>query len=414
MAGASLVEPVSHFSGKDRDCIENHLNGLFDSKAFSGSRRSKVFLRYIVEEALAGRGPEIKERNIAVDLFSRGSDFDPQSDSIVRVNATEVRKRLGWAYKAGLGQTVRIELPVGSYQPAFHFEHFPASTPGGSITVQPEAVNAISKSRRKYIAGLVGLGIAGVVLAAMLPNETSHRASSLGILWQPFCRQSSPVLISLPAPTVLELKHPEKRLPLQMQPEISASEVNWRSNYFVGTGAALGAARFAEQLALRHQAFFIKFGTDVTFSDLNRSATILIGSFSSPLTLEITKKLRFRFQTDNEQQCIVDSTQPSRRWCIHGQEAASTEGYALVSRLLNSDSGHPILIVAGIGARDTQAAVEFLSNSKYFDLFAKSDPYGWPDRDFEVILHNSVYGDVPGVPAIVSSYVGHSGERSPN
>jgi hypothetical protein len=215
------------------------------------------------------------------------------------------------------------------------------------------------------------------------------------------------VLISLPAPTVLEFRNPEKLPSLRRESEIPTSEVRWRANYYVGTGAALWAARFAEQRALRHQGFFIKFGSDVTFSDLNRSPAILLGAFSSPLTMETAKKLRFRFQVTNEEYCIVDSLRPSRRWCIQRQDLAeSTEGYTLVCRLLNPDSGRPIMLVAGIGARDTQAAVGLLSKRSYFDLFVKSAPHNWPREDFEVVLHNLVHGDVPGIPTVVSSCVG--------
>jgi hypothetical protein len=404
MVGISPPEPACNFSCEDRDRILKHLNELLGCEAFAGSRRSQAFLRYVVEEALAGRGLEIKERNIAIDVFSRGSDFDPQCDSIVRVCATEVRKRLAWAYEAGVGHNLRIELPVGNYHPVFHFEE--TGTPPNSLPgMRSKPIAAHLKRRPVPIIGLMAIGIIVFLVAAILhPQISSLRASPLDALWRPFCQQRLPVLIALPAPTVLTLRHPEKESLLQFQPEIPQSELRWRTNYFVGTGAALGAARFAEQLAMRRQAFYIKFGSNATFSDLKHSAAILLGAYSSPLTLEIVQRLRFRFESDDKQHCIIDSLQASQHWCIPRQEAAeAAEGYALVSRLLNSDSGHPILVVAGIGARDTQAAVEFLSSSNYFDSFAHSVPRDWPRRNFEVILHNSVHGDVPGAPAIVSS-----------
>ncbi|MGH2507881.1 MAG: hypothetical protein ACRDHZ_10840 [Ktedonobacteraceae bacterium] len=382
-------------SDQERECVRKHLNELLSSRQFYGSRRSTQFLRYVVEEALAGHGLEIKERNIAVDLFSRHNDFDAQQDSIVRVSANEVRRRLANAYKAGLGHVLHIEVPVGSYVPVFHFD--------GN-----EDAPLKHKLRHRWWRRLIaaaGIGIAGVMIAIAVLQQVGSRASSLDIFWQPFRHQSLPVLISLPAPTVLTLKHPEKSLSLQAQLEIPASEVTWRMNLFVGTGAALGAARFAEQLTLRHQAFFLKFGTDVSFADLSRSAAILLGAFSSPLSLEIANKLRFRFQTTDKQHCIVDSTQPSRRWCVPRPESTeATKGYALVCRLINTDSGHPILLVAGIGARDTQAAVEFLSNESYFSAFARSAPHGWSHKDCEIVLRNSVHGAVPGIPTIVASY----------
>src|SRR5271170_3425148 len=99
--------------------VRSHLEHLLASQAFAGSRRSQEFLRYVVEETLVGRGHQIKERNIATDVFGKGEDFSSQSESIVRVNASEVRRRLRTAYESGSGEGILIDLPLGSYQPVF-------------------------------------------------------------------------------------------------------------------------------------------------------------------------------------------------------------------------------------------------------------------------------------------------------
>src|SRR5262249_47761765 len=105
---------------QERLRILAHLDELLTSPPFAGSRRRQAFLRYVVGESLAGRGAAIKERNIAVDVFERSTDFDAHSASIVRVTGSEVRKRLAQAYASGLDHGVRVELPLGSYQPTFH------------------------------------------------------------------------------------------------------------------------------------------------------------------------------------------------------------------------------------------------------------------------------------------------------
>src|SRR5689334_8682342 len=109
------------FSEIEQQRISAHLEELLANPAFAGSRRRQAFLRYVVEETLAGRGPAIKETNIAVDVFGRGRDFNAQGASVVRVTGGEVRKRLAQAYASGLGRDIRIELPLGSYQPLFQF-----------------------------------------------------------------------------------------------------------------------------------------------------------------------------------------------------------------------------------------------------------------------------------------------------
>ena len=79
------------------------------------------FLRYVVEETLAGRGAEIKEHPLGVRVFDRGADFNPRLDPIVRVQARNLRKRIESYYAGpGAGDPIRIELPKGTYVPVFH------------------------------------------------------------------------------------------------------------------------------------------------------------------------------------------------------------------------------------------------------------------------------------------------------
>ncbi len=98
--------------------IRAHLTQLLDSPAFAGSARLSSFLRYIVEQTLIGKGDEIKEYSIATEVYGRRSGYDPQSDSIVRVEASRLRKRLAEYYDGpGRGAGIRIELPRGAYRP---------------------------------------------------------------------------------------------------------------------------------------------------------------------------------------------------------------------------------------------------------------------------------------------------------
>src|SRR5437764_9207762 len=80
------------------------------------------FLRYIVEETLAGRGGAIREYTLGVHVFDRGEDFNPRLDPIVRVQARNLRARVAKYYEgAGANDPVRIELPKGTYVPVFHY-----------------------------------------------------------------------------------------------------------------------------------------------------------------------------------------------------------------------------------------------------------------------------------------------------
>jgi TolB-like protein/Flp pilus assembly protein TadD len=103
--------------------VRQHLESVTKSHAFAGSKRTQDFLQLIVEHALAGEVDSLRERMIGAEMFGRPINYDTGSDSVVRVKATEVRKRLAQYYlETGEKLAIRIELPSGSYVPRFIFE----------------------------------------------------------------------------------------------------------------------------------------------------------------------------------------------------------------------------------------------------------------------------------------------------
>lgn len=107
---------------KQAGLVRQHLKEVLASHAFAGSKRTQDFLRLIVEHALRGEADSLRERMIGVEMFGRPIDYDTGSDSVVRVKATEVRKRLAQFYLEASGKPeVRIELLSGSYMPRFVF-----------------------------------------------------------------------------------------------------------------------------------------------------------------------------------------------------------------------------------------------------------------------------------------------------
>lgn len=90
------------------------------SRHFAGSERLRAFLDHIVSRTLEGKGGQLKEFSIAIDVFNRPDTFDPRVDSIVRVQASRLRGQLAAFYrKPPPGTSVLIELPSGGYQPTF-------------------------------------------------------------------------------------------------------------------------------------------------------------------------------------------------------------------------------------------------------------------------------------------------------
>lgn len=116
--------------GETSAAIRAGLARVLDSDAFRAAPQLSAFLGFVVERVLAGRGAELKGYTIAVEAFGRPSDFDPQADPIVRVEAGRLRRTLAQYYAGeGASDAVRITMPVGAYVPVFELaEHGPAET----------------------------------------------------------------------------------------------------------------------------------------------------------------------------------------------------------------------------------------------------------------------------------------------
>jgi adenylate cyclase len=94
------------------DEIRAQLARIIAGAAFEVSERARAFLRYVVEETLAGRTDRLKAYTIGVAVFERDEGFDSQADPVVRIEAGRLRRALERYYLvAGQGDPVLIEIP---------------------------------------------------------------------------------------------------------------------------------------------------------------------------------------------------------------------------------------------------------------------------------------------------------------
>lgn len=122
--GAAAIQPdmpaTDATGGPDAAEIRTALARLLASPPFAKSAQLSNFLRFVVEETLAGRGSRIKAYTIATAALGRDETFDPQTDPIVRVEAARLRRALrGYYADGGSGDAIMIELPTGTYTPVF-------------------------------------------------------------------------------------------------------------------------------------------------------------------------------------------------------------------------------------------------------------------------------------------------------
>jgi adenylate cyclase len=166
------------------------LERILASRCFQQAGRASDFLRFVVEQTLAGNGQRLKGYTIGVEVFGRPADFDAQSDALVRVEAGRLRRRLVEYYAdEGSGDTVRIELPRGTYAAEYRF----AFPPDQAVTppTPPVVVNAVP-APFPWRRVAVGLGVSLI--------------AALGVIvWQQAAlRDSQRELASLEQPQTVE------------------------------------------------------------------------------------------------------------------------------------------------------------------------------------------------------------------
>ncbi|KMO30251.1 hypothetical protein [Methylobacterium aquaticum] len=146
------------------------LETLLRAPPFQRSTKLARFLRFVVEEELAGRGATIKAYTIATQALGRGPDFDPSLDPSVRVEAGRLRRALDDAYaQHSRGLDVRVTVPVGGYRPRFAaLDAIPDAVPATSEeTVAepdgPPAPVAVAQPPRPTVAGFSPRAQAAVI-----------------------------------------------------------------------------------------------------------------------------------------------------------------------------------------------------------------------------------------------------------
>ena len=164
----------------EREAIQAALERVLSSEQFSSSSRLSRFLRFVVTETLEGRTAILKEYAIGVSVYDRGKDFDPKSDSIVRVDAVRLRARLTEYYSAGgASEHVRISIPKGGYLATFSCigRPMPQAATGVPVPGKPEIPAMSLRVGRMSGAALAATAL--VVAGFWFGSRDSQPAPSL-------------------------------------------------------------------------------------------------------------------------------------------------------------------------------------------------------------------------------------------
>jgi TolB-like protein len=162
------------------------------SSDFDAPEREHRFLRYVVDEALSGRGSRIKAYSIAVEVFGRDASFDPQSDPIVRVEAGHLRRALERYYlTAGVSDPILITIPKGGYVPTFDRKFHPLPPVDSAPVAAPPADTNPNELGPRVIVGIAALAVASIAAGLVAwwwasPGASPGAPERPRLLVQPF------------------------------------------------------------------------------------------------------------------------------------------------------------------------------------------------------------------------------------
>jgi hypothetical protein len=459
---AQIAEIAS--SEEDRAQLRLHFLEITQGKAFKGSHRSIKLLEYFLDRAMACEFEALKERVIGVSVFGRNPSYETGEDSIVRVAAGDVRKRLIHHYSIyGTMSGFHLSLPLGSYlleiKRCSPSGSVPANAPSSqnqlaSSSLEPGAVHSDSNAQspdqvadhpvpvlepgrliRSKLRNAVYFGIllvvAGLAQWAITRNYFSHqRSAAVSVLpWSAFFNSPHSTVLITSDPNIAEIQVLTGRA-LSVSdyanhryiPEpntLTPAEVEFCKRFLIGDKAAsvdtpivAGIAQLAQsasrkiEVAAAREIELARLHTDDNF--------IFLGSPGSNPWVELfTNQLDFRFASavSPGHDSIIDIHPRGHELPLYlpsapGYQTGQT--FAIVAFVQNPDQYGQVLILAGVSREGTEAAGKFVVDlPRLANALTENCGIlpGGPLRHFEILLHVNMMAGLPNSSDVLACHI---------
>jgi hypothetical protein len=398
----------------DHEAVLRELQEILASHHFCNSKRYPAMLKYIVENTLAGKSDHLKERTIGIEVFDRPPTYDTNSDTVVRYTAGEVRKRLLLYYsESGRNSAVRISLPAGSYIPEFHHGHDHPREHGDDAGFRAEhqldgdalahadagdghSMLAGSRSNSKRLAwlGVAAITLILAVVGVLWQYRAAHPQTAVDSFWAPVFRDQHTVLICTGG-SVFSQSH------------LSGVATAGRDiDYpFVSMQIASAIAHLSGLLERSGVKPQLESSATTPLTELREHTVILLGGYNNQWTLRLIEPLRFHF-VPNADEVIVDRMQPQAHWSRDSAlPYSSADDYALIARFRNTTTDGWVVALAGLGRNGSEAAAQFVTNTRYMQLLHDQIGRDFSNQNVEVVLKVNVVDGKTGAPSILAVHV---------
>ena len=423
VANAPIDEGLDQSSVEERRALIERVAG---SAHFRRSARLRDFLLYVGGQSLKEGCPEIHEQEIGAKVFGRNSSYDRSQDNIVRVNATELRKRIEQYFASeGAYETLVLEIPRGGYKPIFR-RRLPVlpsvlavSTESLPAEILPLAIPTVASRRPNWFGHLAWAAVCATLAITCVFFFQQDRAlrkvlnpwdgkPAVAAFWGDFLRyhQQTDVVLPDDSLSVIEdlVRHPISLgdyLNRNYMREIQSSNLSPERKYdldqiFSHNLITFGGVRAAQQMLALIPA---PSPANLTLSRyyvgdaIKRNNVILIGGKkANPWVHLFDDQINFVTDFDNSgSQAFVRNLHPKpdeQSTYIVSYDPNALVGYSVIAYLPNPSRTGNAIILAGTDSDATDAAAEFLTSEEQLEKFqntlhVKNLPY------FEILLKTS-------------------------
>lgn len=401
----------------ERELLLEQINRLVGSHALHGSESLCKLLRYLAKHAVDHPGTPIKEFQIATEVFGRSADFDPQLDSMVRVQAGRLRSKLTEYYSAdGLEDPIVVELPKGTYVLSFHHRNPSGTKPNAAGVNGVVDKDSLEKStERRWGIEVISLSIflaAAITVIVWLlatrttapvglANESEPVPAAFRVFWrgfasgpeEPWVVFSNAAFVGRPE-TGMRYRDPNRDAGVPIL------------DHYTGVGEVLAVHEIDRVFGLLHRSIRVKRGSLFSLDDAKNNNLIFIGSPVENLSLlEIPGTQEFYFEQltagprKGDHAIINRHPQPDegKEFFASPSGTPLTEDYAVLGLVKGMNPGQSVLILAGNTTIGTQAAVEYVCRQSSVEelLLRLSVSQNGELKPFEAVIRVKVARGVP-------------------
>lgn len=389
------------------------------SHSLRGSESLCKLLQYLAKQSLYHPEAPLKEYQIATEVYGRHSDFDPQSDSSIRVQVGRLRLKLAEYYASeGVGDPVEVKIPKGSYHLVFASRQSEESAPIlpiGDVAPPKVAPESAPVTWRFAVIALgvcliLALAVLGNLLFSRKPAVTAGAARSstpLAEFWRPFTLATDePWVIFSNAAFV---GRPETGMRYYKSGRDSQSLVY---DHYTGVGEVLAVHSLDDVFASLGRRIRVKRGSLFSLDDANNTNLIFVGSPSENLSLlDIPGTQEFVFQREasggRKGDLSIVNRHPKPRetssYLASPSGSPLTEDYAVIGLVPSVSPQRMVMILAGTTTFGTQGAVEFVCRPDSIAKLMQEIPGSANEmKPFEALVRVKIARGVPLETELVS------------